>query len=199
MKNTRFILSLFTVLLFAASCSDEEEPAIPVVIANPVSQTISSGETTSISLSSNLTETTFSWTVVEEGVTGASAGSGASITQTLTVTSLAEGSATYTITPTANGVTGNSINVIITVETQETTYLGDVKPILTASCAPCHVSGGYYAKWDDYAQTKGKISAILDRVNREKDATGFMPKGGEKLSADKIAILQKWVDDGLLE
>jgi uncharacterized repeat protein (TIGR01451 family) len=79
------------------------------------------------------------------------------------------------------------------------TFNNDVKPLLVVSCAPCHVSGGNYAKWDVYANAKSKITAIIDRVNRAQGSAGFMPSGGTKLSADKIAILNKWVTDGLLE
>jgi len=79
------------------------------------------------------------------------------------------------------------------------TFNNDVKPLLVLSCAPCHVSGGNYAKWDVYANAKSKITSIIDRVNRAQGSAGFMPSGGTKLSADKIAMLNKWVTDGLLE
>jgi gliding motility-associated-like protein len=88
---------------------------IPVVTATPTSQTICSGTAPSIALTSNVTGTTFSWTVVQSGVTGATNGSGASIAQTLTATGTTAGTATYTITPTANGCPGTPINVVITV------------------------------------------------------------------------------------
>lgn len=87
----------------------------PVATATPSSQTFCTGGTTAINLTSNVTGTTFSWTVVQSGVTGASAGSGSSITQTLTTTGGTAGTATYTITPTANGCTGTPITVTITV------------------------------------------------------------------------------------
>ena len=80
------------------------------------------------------------------------------------------------------------------------TYTKDAKPIFVASCAPCHLAGGANPnKWDDYTQAKNKIDAILDRVNREATATGFMPKGGAKLPAATISTLTKWKTDGLLE
>jgi len=80
------------------------------------------------------------------------------------------------------------------------TYTKDAKPIFVASCAPCHLAGGANPnKWDDYTQAKNKIDAILDRVNLEATATGFMPKGGAKLPAATISTLTKWKTDGLLE
>jgi len=80
------------------------------------------------------------------------------------------------------------------------TFVKDVKPILTTSCAPCHMAGGANPnRWDDYTVAKGKITVILDRVQRDPSATGFMPKGGTKLSDASIVTLKKWVTDGLLE
>ena len=80
------------------------------------------------------------------------------------------------------------------------TYNKDAKAVLVSNCAPCHVTGGGNPnKWDDYTSAKTKIDAILDRVNRDAAANGFMPKGGAKLSAANIEILTKWKADGLLE
>ena len=110
------------------------------------------------------------------------------------------GTATYSIIPMAGGVAGNAISVVITVNVVKTTYMADVKPILTTSCTPCHMAGGTNPnKWDEYTPAKTKITLILDRVKREQGATGFMPRNGTKLSADKIAVLEKWLADGLLE
>jgi hypothetical protein len=98
----------------------------PVAMATPSSQTICSGNTTSIALSADVSGTTFSWTVMESGVTGASDGSGSTIAQTLTTTTLGSGTATYTVTPTSPaGCTGNPITVVVTVN-----------PIPTATATP---------------------------------------------------------------
>jgi len=80
------------------------------------------------------------------------------------------------------------------------TYNKNAKPIFVASCTPCHLTGGANPnKWDDYASAKNKIDLILDRVNRDATAAGFMPKNGTKLPAASIAILTQWKADGLLE
>jgi mono/diheme cytochrome c family protein len=199
MKNIIFILGLFSAVFLITSCDDEDLP-VPVAVATPESQTITSGSATSVALTSNVEGTTFSWTVVQNGVTGASSGNGDKIAQTLTLSGGAAGTVTYTIVPLANGVAGNAITVVITVNAAKITYLADVKPIVQASCAPCHLAGGANPnKWYEYTPTKTKIASIIDRVKREPGSTGFMPKNGTKLSADKIAILEKWVADGLLE
>lgn len=87
----------------------------PTGTATPSSQTICSGSMTNIALSSDVDDTTFSWTVSQNGVIGASDGSGETISQTLTLTANSSGTATYTITPTAKGCEGAPITVVVTV------------------------------------------------------------------------------------
>lgn len=85
------------------------------VIATSTSQTISSGQTTGISLTTTAVGTTFKWTVTQTGVTGAVAGNGNSITQILTNTGSTTGTATYTITPILGNCSGTSIKVVVNV------------------------------------------------------------------------------------
>lgn len=200
MKTKIFALFVFSSFLLLNSCTQDEDPIPPVATATPTTQTLTSGGTTSIALTSSITGTTFAWTVVQTGVTGATPGSGTSIGQKLTVTSAVAGTATYSIIPTANGTSGSAVSVVVTVNPVKVTYTADIKPLLIVSCTPCHLPGGVNPnKWDDYATAKSKISVILDRVQRESTAVGFMPKNGTKLSAANIALLNKWVADGLLE
>ncbi len=199
MKSIHFKIAFFALLIIAVSCKDEDPPK-PIAMADPPAQIISSGETTSINLTSTIAGTTFAWTVAQTGVTGASAGSGSAITQTLTVDGGDSGKAIYTVVPTAGGVKGDPITVEVTVNLLKVTYAADVKPMLTGLCAPCHVAGGTNPnKWDDYNTTKNKISSIIDRVKRDPGSSGFMPVNGAKLSDEEIATLEKWVADGLLE
>jgi hypothetical protein len=200
MKTRIFALFIFAAALFLQSCTDDETPTPPVATATPSSQTINSGAATSVALSSSIAGTTFSWTVVQSGVSGAASGSGSTIAQTLTLTGAQAGTATYSITPKANGTSGNAISVVITVNPAKITYVADVKPIFLTSCTPCHLAGGANPnKWDDYTQAKNKINVILDRVQRAPGSAGFMPKVGNPLTAAQIATLKQWVTDGLLE
>jgi len=96
---------------------------IPVATATPTTQTICTGETSNIALSSNITNTTFNWTVNQSGTSGASNGTGSNIVQTLSVTGTNVGTATYTITPTANGCAGQPITVTLTVQPTPTITL----------------------------------------------------------------------------
>lgn len=199
MKNRILLLTYALSILFITSCK-KDDPIPPVLTANPASQIINSGSATSINLTSTITGTISSWTVVQTGVTGASAGTGSSIVQTLTLTGSVAGTATYTITSKADGVNGNPVVVVVTVNVVKTTYTKDIKPLLVGSCTPCHVAGGTNSnKWDDYATAKGKISSIIDRVKREPGTTGFMPRNGTKMSASNIALLEKWLADGTPE
>ena len=88
---------------------------IPVATANAAVTTICSSSTTNITLTSSLPGTTFSWTVMQVGIFGASPGSGATIAQTLTTVSSVQGTVIYTIIPTFNGCSGAPISVTITV------------------------------------------------------------------------------------
>lgn len=200
MKTRILALFIFAAVIFLNSCTKDEEQIPPVATATPSTQTITSGSAPAIALSSSVVGTTFAWTVVQSGVSGASAGSGSTLGQTLNVTGTVSGTATYTIIPTVNGVSGTAITVIITVDPVKITYVANVKSIFTTSCTPCHLAGGANPnKWDDYTQAKGKISAILDRVQRAPGSAGFMPKVGNQLTAAQIATLKQWVTDGLLE
>ena len=92
----------------------------PIVIATPASQAICSGAATSIALTSNIPGTTFSWTINQTGVTGATAGSGSSIAQTLTLSGSTAGTVIYTVTPsTSNGCLGSAITIVITVNKKD--------------------------------------------------------------------------------
>jgi gliding motility-associated-like protein len=88
---------------------------IPVVTANTAATTLCSSSTTNIVLTSSIAGTTFSWSVIQTGVFGASPGNGATIAQTLTTVNSTQGSVLYTITPTFNGCFGIPITVTIIV------------------------------------------------------------------------------------
>jgi hypothetical protein len=83
---------------------------VPTVIATPNSLNIESGDSVTINLTSNIVGTTFTWTALNNQVSGATSGSGNTITDTIT----GSGSASYTITPTNNGCVGIPIIVVVT-------------------------------------------------------------------------------------
>jgi hypothetical protein len=81
------------------------------VVATPSSLTLSEGDTAIINLTSTVVGTTFSWTVIQSRVAGASGGSGTTISQAL----IGIGTATYTITPHYETCSGTPIQVVVTV------------------------------------------------------------------------------------
>ena len=89
---------------------------IPVVTVNPaLGQTICSGATTAISLSSPVINTTYDWSVTQTNLNGTFSGSGTTIAQTLSTVLPSIGTATYEVTPTSNGCIGAPVQVSVNV------------------------------------------------------------------------------------
>ena len=88
---------------------------LPIATANVAATTICSSQSTNIDLTSSVAGTTFSWTVIQTGIFGASSGNGTSIVQVLTTIGGIQGTVIYTITPSINGCSGAPITAIITV------------------------------------------------------------------------------------
>jgi hypothetical protein len=91
----------------------------PTAMVNAAPKEICSGQQGSIPLSSSVTGTTFSWVVKNStNVTGATSGTGTSISLNLTNSSIALGTVTYAITPTAptGGCPGPAKDVVVTVK-----------------------------------------------------------------------------------
>ncbi|MWB96913.1 hypothetical protein GON26_21340, partial [Flavobacterium sp. GA093] len=95
----------------------------PVATATPSSESICTGSSTAIALTSTPTGASFAWTaaLISGAVSGFSDGSGTSIAQNLT----GNGVVAYTVTPTLNGCPGTPIVVNVTV-----------KPLPTATATP---------------------------------------------------------------
>ncbi len=93
---------------------------IPTLTNTDLTQTICSGTNTAeIVLTSDLPNTTFTWTATAPtGVTGftATGNSNTIPVQTLFNSNNTSADVTYTVTPTTNGCTGNSVNIVITVD-----------------------------------------------------------------------------------
>jgi len=129
----------YTVIPTAAGCTGSPIVVtvtvnpIPTATATPNSQSICSGSASSITLSSNVSGTTYSWTVGQSGVSGASNGSGSSIAQTITTNTNSTGTATYTIIPTASGCPGAALTATVTV---------NPLPVMTSASTATICSGG---------------------------------------------------------
>ena len=84
----------------------------------------------------------------------------------------------------------------------KTTYIADVAPILNASCnfSGCHNIGAANGSVANY--TDAKVFAEGDRLLgalKHEDGFSPMPKNNSKLSDDKIATIEQWIADGILE
>jgi subtilisin-like proprotein convertase family protein len=89
----------------------------PNAVATPSSQTICSGPIANIALTGNVSGTTYNWTRNNTGtVTGIAASGSSDVTGTLTNTTNALVTVTFTITPTANGCPGSSIAATVAVK-----------------------------------------------------------------------------------
>ena len=77
----------------------------------------------------------------------------------------------------------------------ETYYNENVAPILSSNCTGCHPGQGGLSL-DSYTSVYSAIQSgnVLDRVNRNSGANGFMPQGGQKLSNANLEILQTFFD-----
>jgi mono/diheme cytochrome c family protein len=82
-----------------------------------------------------------------------------------------------------------------------TTYNTDILPLMQSKCAPCHLpsKGGNKANFENYESAKKHSADMLVRVMKNPGERGFMPMRNDKLSAEEIAIIKKWIDNGLLE
>lgn len=82
-----------------------------------------------------------------------------------------------------------------------TTYAADITPLIQAKCAPCHLptKGGRKADFETYEGAKKYGTEMLVRVMLNPGDRGFMPFKNNKLSAEEIAVIKKWIDDGMLE
>lgn len=77
--------------------------------------------------------------------------------------------------------------------TAEDNFTANVKPIIESKCTPCHVSGGSNTNYTTYSNAVARATTLQDRINREENASGFMPQGGSKLSADELAKFDAWI------
>ena len=87
------------------------------VIFNPTVQELCSGQTTGLTLQSNVANTTYAWTATASSpdVTGHSNGTGDLIQQTLVNSGYDIETVTYQVTPTANGCNGDLWTYVVTV------------------------------------------------------------------------------------
>ncbi len=159
----------------------------PPVATLPAGETICNGATTNITPASSEAATTYSWTVVQTGVTGASAGTGSTIAQTLTTTGTTPGTAVYTITPTANGCPGAPITYTVTVKPVNNVLYVDAVNGNDANCGDA---------WTNSLQTLSaalKIAKTYNYVDSILVAKGtYYPTGAQNgTNRDSSFLIQR--------
>ena len=82
--------------------------------------------------------------------------------------------------------------------TVESYYDEQIAPILSSNCTGCHSgstpTGDLSLDSYESVYTAIKSGNVLDRVNRNEGASGFMPDGGTKLSDANLDILQTFFE-----
>lgn len=226
MKNKIVTLLLCSGFLFFNACTKDDDPSTDLSVAQTVSsdapvvgkdvtfiitvQNSGPSEATGVTVTDNIpagytlvsaTPTMGTWAGTTWTIGKLASGASA----TLTVIAKVNAAGPYVHAVTIAGtepdpMAGNNTASKTPVPVVKINYISNVKPLLVASCTPCHLAGGANPnKWDDYAQAKAKITTILDRVQRAPGSSGYMPKVGTQLTAAQIATLKQWVTDGLPE
>lgn len=138
----------------------------PIASARASVTTICSGTIAAIELSANQAGTTYSWTIVQEGIVGAAEGTGSRIAQTLTATEALTGSVVYTITPLANGCKGVPSSVKITVNPIPVVIATPSNSTIVSNSAPS------IALTSDAAETAFSWTVIQSGVTGARTGSG---------------------------
>jgi hypothetical protein len=84
-----------------------------------------------------------------------------------------------------------------TGEAPAVTYVGDIKPLMERSCAPCHFpdQDGRKAALDSYATVSKNAEDILQRVQLPETDKLFMPFKNKKepFTQEEIELLKQWM------
>ena len=176
---------VYTVTPFTAGCPAGGTPIFVTFTVNPIplaiaaNTTICSGATSSVAITSDVAGTTFAWTVIQAGATGASPGAGNLIAQTLSTTGPSSGIATYNIVPTADGCVGEPINTKVTVRQL---------PSLTLGANP-QVCQGTTAANLTYSSPSGGPNQYSINYDATAEGQGFVDVPNTILPASPIVLV----------
>lgn len=97
-----------------------------------------------------------------------------------------------TVTNTAGSKTFSSAFTLVVkaIAAPQVSFVADIKPILNGTCTGCH------SNFSDANSVQSNVDKILDRIQRQQNAVGFMPQGGQPLSPAQIELIKKWKTDG---
>lgn len=155
----------------------------PTLTVSAAASQLCSTEETDISLTSNVSGTDFVWTVTVSDpgkLSGALAGTGASIKQTLTNSGNTIETITYHITTEANGCAGESKNIVITVHPTPVVTLTPAKAelcsgenaVISFSSTVINTTYTWTVDVSDPAKLSGAFSGSGNSINQALTNTG---------------------------
>jgi len=157
----------YTFRTYAGTCSSEDTFSItvnptPDAIATPSSQTICSGAAIStIALTGNVAGTSFSWTRDNTAsVTGIAASGSGDISGSLTNTTNAPVTVTFTITPSANSCTGDPITATVLVNPTPTAVATPASQTICSSNAITTIALSGAVSGTTYTWTRNNTASV---------------------------------------
>ena len=78
------------------------------------------------------------------------------------------------------------------------TFTKNIKAIITSNCNSCDGANGDQTNYTNYDNEKASTDGILNRIQLQEDASGFMSRYGSKLSQEDINLIKQWKANGLI-
>jgi PKD repeat protein len=168
---------IYNIVATAGVCTGPSQYCVvtilPAPVANslPAADSLCTGVQTNILLSSNMSNTTFSWTVIAPtGINGASGGTGDSIQQTLMNTGVNPAIVNYYVTPASSTCYGlvDTINVVVNPGTilqfspgQQTICTGNPTQFVDITSAAVNAT---YSWVSEYSGLTGVLNSGIDSI-----------------------------------
>jgi hypothetical protein len=94
---------------------------------------------------------------------------------------------------------GGSKKAQVAAKPAPVTFEGNVKPIVMATCSPCHTPGnGRLPSYLTAENTQKDIDDIVHRISLQPNERGFMPMRHARLSDSSINVFKQWKTDGFV-
>ncbi len=138
----------------------------PLPVVTTVNKTICSGESAYLTLSSSVSNTSYSWSVLSKSstISGTSVGESnttGTIYHTLTNSSSStNGTVVYRVTPTANGCTGNYKDITVTVKPRGTGSINQLNDLCSYGYADLQAPLGSNYVWSPLIMPTGRTVRI---------------------------------------
>ena len=94
-------------------------------------------------------------------------------------------------------ITSCTYNELSICETDNPSFTDCVEPIFKKNCIGCHFQNNSTGiiPLTNFLEIQDKVinGTVIESIKRE---VGFMPKNGERLSAEEILIIENWKENG---